>query len=230
MPGLVKEASMKVTAVGAILGLFALTACVGRTLDNASDDTGADTKAASSDRTSDGGSGSARSTEAAADEPADANAVDAATGPEAFTPAQVAAARTACARPHGALVSPSTVGDLRTLLTGSWFLCSTEMTYAGVDYESMVYDADGQWANLLTDAEGGLVRGVGIDSVGTYTISDNPEAGEGDPVRTGGPVYMAYPTGSFNAYFVSFETDPQRMNVVIGTADTTEWFIRLPAP
>ena len=34
------------------------------------------------------------------------------------------------------------------------------------------------------DAEGGLVRGVGIDSVGTYTISDNPDAGEVPRVAT----------------------------------------------
>jgi hypothetical protein len=151
-------------------------------------------------------------------------------GPEAFTPAQVAAAHDACALPHGPLVSPATVGDLRALLTGSWFLCSTEMTYAGVDYDSITYDADGRWAYLLPDARGGLVRGVGVESVGTYTISDNPDAGEGDPVRTGGPVYMDYPTGGMNGYFVAFETGPQRMNVLIGTAGTTQWFIRLAAP
>jgi len=104
------------------------------------------------------------------------------------------------------------------------------MGYAGGEYDSMVFDADGNWADLRADTQGGLVRVVGVDGVGSYTISDSPDAGEGDPVRTGGPVYVSYLSGGSNAFFASFETNPQRMQVVIGTAGTTEWFVRVPPP
>jgi hypothetical protein len=218
----------------AILGLLALAACAGRTLDAGPSDGGTTADAHPQ--------GVGTNTDATPNEDHyngefdgspygstdDASVVvGTATGPEVVTPSQVAAARRTCALPHGPLVSPSTVGDLRGLLTGSWFLCSTEMTYSGVAYDSMVYDADGHWAKLLADTQGGLVRGVGIDSVGTYTISDNPNAGETDPIRTGGPVYANYASGGGNGLFASFEMDPDRMQIVIGTAGTVEWFVRI---
>ena len=153
----------------------------------------------------------------------------AATGPEAFTPAQVQAARTQCNEPHGPVVAPSTVGQLDTMITGAWLLCSAEGDPGFTDSigSSRVYSANGQWQNLGLDANGGLVLINGVDNQGTWNAGNEGYEDGPDGSLTGpGNLEMQWDNGGGNGGSVAFETSPQRMQ--FQPDYDVEWYVPLP--
>jgi hypothetical protein len=142
-----------------------------------------------------------------------------ATGPEVFTPDQVQEAQAQCNAPHGAVQNLATLGDLQTLVTGSWVVCSL-----GGDQPpdpsipmaaSREYDADGTFYDLGFDAQGGLVRLTGVDGQGTWEVDDSSyssDAGADTPLGTGGGILILhFDSGGGNGGTVAFETGPNRM-------------------
>jgi hypothetical protein len=118
-----------------------------------------------------------------------------ATGTELFTCQQVQAALAHCGDADAAQLSPnpSTVGGFRALLAGAWVLCPS----AGVGFDADVFTTHRtsdptvelyDWYQLVLDAHGGLVRGVGIDQTGSYGIGSSglfmpPDAGDSTPIQ-----------------------------------------------
>jgi hypothetical protein len=147
-------------------------------------------------------------------------------GAEVFSVSQAQAARASCALPHGSALSPSTVGEKRALLVGSWLLCSvTGSPQYGVTSFSMAFSADGHWNNLLLDASGGLVTGYGVDNQGTYTIGNYPDAGDSQPLNGDYNVYLVSASGGSNGDPISFESSPRRMQILIGSTNVFEWYV-----
>lgn len=142
-----------------------------------------------------------------------------ATGPEVFTPDQVKLAMAQCNSPHGSVQNLGTVGDLRTVVTGSWIVCSL-----GGDSPpdpsipmaaSREYDADGTFTDLGFDAQGGLVRLTGVDNQGTWSVDDSSwsdDAGPATPLGGPGGILLVYfDSGGGNGGSVAFESGPTRM-------------------
>jgi hypothetical protein len=139
-----------------------------------------------------------------------------AVGPEAFTPTQVQAAMAQCNQPHGPAQSPTTVGAVRSMLTASWFLCSTQSDGSnptGWALRSREFDANGQYYDLGLDAQGGLVRLQGVDNQGTWSIFDdsNPDAGDSTPIVGQVELLLGFDSGGGNGGAFALESSPTRL-------------------
>jgi hypothetical protein len=141
-----------------------------------------------------------------------------ATGTEVFTPAQVQAARANCNKPHGPVQSLTTFGAVYTELTGSWLLCSVGGSSAptmGWGTLSREFDTGGQWYSLGLDAQGGLVRLLGVDNQGTWSIEDGSstvvDGGASMPISSV-TLNMGFDSGGGNGGTAAFESSPTRMS------------------
>lgn len=154
-----------------------------------------------------------------------------ATGPEAFTPAQVQAARAQCSSPHGPAQLPATIGDLHSMIAGAWLLCSAEGDPGFTDGigSSRVYSSNGQWQNLGLDANGGLVLINGVDNQGTWEAGDaiDDDADSGATLSGPGNLEMQWDNGGSNGGAVAFETGPQRME--FQPDYDVEWYVPIAA-
>lgn len=121
-----------------------------------------------------------------------------------------------------------TIGDLEGKLAGSWHLCST----SGVPVDrvqSMELAAGGVWWNLVSDGNGGLVRGQGIANSVTYVVAngtgdyENIEAGPSTPTK--GAVARFNSNGGTYHDDIAFERNPKRMQISEGTSGYIEWFV-----
>ena len=150
----------------------------------------------------------------------------------AYSTDQVQAATAGCPQAHGPVTTYATVGELRSLVVGSWFLCSAAVTDTSAS--SVVYTADGQWYRLLADGSGGLTLGLGDSNQASWglwctangqELVDPPDA---TPITPGAcQISMRYPNGGGNNFPVALEDCPRRMQLVGDYAGFLEWYLAL---
>jgi hypothetical protein len=113
-----------------------------------------------------------------------------ATGPELFTWQGLEAAMAHCSGPDAPELNanPPTIGGFRALLAGAWARCDPN----GIGLYAMVFTTKRtgdptvelyDWYQLLADAKGNLVRGLGVAQTGTWAIDAKvlfmpPDAGD----------------------------------------------------
>jgi len=151
----------------------------------------------------------------------------------AFTAAQVQAAQARCGLPHGPALALATQGQAKGLLEGSWLLCvdaSTTMFSPGITLMP-----DGSWYRLNADGSGGLLRGLGVQDQGTWSVQCTDESplpdsqpcpGSSITLRmddVGGDLTASGCAGGT----LSFESAPQRMYL---PDDLGEWCTGQPVP
>jgi hypothetical protein len=152
-----------------------------------------------------------------------------ATGPEVFTPSQVAAARAQCGQPEGPdAPAPASASEAETLVVGSWLACKlggdSPPAVSNALVSSRQYNADGTWVNLGLDAQGGLVRVFGAENQGTWSAGSlAPQDTQPQPTDTRLNVHFS--NGSGNGGTAVFETDPTRL--VWNPDYFEEWLVRI---
>ncbi|MGH7438677.1 MAG: hypothetical protein ACRENE_23565 [Polyangiaceae bacterium] len=121
-------------------------------------------------------------------------------------------------QPHGPAQSLTTFGAVYTALTGSWLLCSvagSSPPSSGWGTMSREFDAGGQWYSLGLDAQGGLVRLLGVDNQGTWAIEDGSgtvvDGGNSTPISSAS-LLMHFDSGGGNGGAAAFESSPTRMS------------------
>jgi hypothetical protein len=80
---------------------------------------------------------------------------------------------------------------------------------------SREYDANGQWYSLGLDAQGGMVRLLGVDNQGTWQIEDGSnyavDGGASTPISSV-ILNMGFDSGGGNGGTVAWESSPTRMS------------------
>jgi hypothetical protein len=73
---------------------------------------------------------------------------------------------------HGTVDRYGSDSQLQGLFVGTWWCCSGSdfQTENGCDAPGMQFNADGTFAELGLDAQGGLVANTGVATTGTWTF------------------------------------------------------------
>ncbi len=148
-----------------------------------------------------------------------------------FSAPQVQAALAQCNLPHGPAVSVSSADDEQALLTGAWVLCPPGD--AGADAGAVVtvfspgmrLSADGTWTRFLSDGDGGLTLGAGVQNQGQWSAFCEASSSipNSQPCIFGGQsdvdvsIHSTSQDTSTVGCFggpISFESTPRRMFVV----------------
>ncbi len=159
----------------------------------------------------------------------DTGGFDATVPGEVYTPADVQAALAQCNLPHGSVVSTTTYGDKRAVMLGAWIECPPRP--ATVFYPGIVFAADGTWQRLLSDSNGGLVLGTGVDNQGAYSFPyPDTDATNGNPYVEVIASSMDTTPANYASAVTTLEASPSRMHVSFSYIDQTYevWSVRLP--
>ncbi len=136
------------------------------------------------------------------------------TGPEVATSQQVAAAVAACSTQHGTVDRYGSDSQLVGLFVGAWWCCSGSdfQTKNGCDAPGMQFTADGNFAELGLDAQGGLVASTGVATTGTWTLENGNFTPHGAFTY---PMYAAesWSNGDSGGEWVYFEENPTRLDL-----------------
>jgi hypothetical protein len=160
-----------------------------------------------------------------------------ASGLPSYAAADVQAALAQCDLPHGPPVSSATYGDKRALMLGAWIECPP--TPATVFYPAIVFAVDGTWQHLLSDGNGGLAPGFGVQNQGNYSFpfpdtepTTNNNAGVENPYVTVSAASFDFAPAGFSDGPMTLETSPSRIHVIISYLDQNieVWLVRLPTP
>ena len=136
------------------------------------------------------------------------------TGPEVASSQQVAAAIVACSVQHGTVDRYGSDSQLQGLFVGTWWCCSGSdfQTENGCDAPGMQFNADGTFAELGLDAQGGLVANTGVATTGTWTF----ENGNFTPNSSFTyPMFAAesWSNGDSGGDWLYFEANPTRLDL-----------------
>ena len=163
------------------------------------------------------------------------SSIDAGTGSDVspaatkFSSAQVQAALAQCDLPHGPAISPVTYGEKRALMLGAWIDCPPSLD--SVYSPAIVFVADGTWQRYLSDGNGGLVLGYGVQNQGSYYFPYS------DVSSTNGNSYVTVAAASgdrspagFGDGPMTLEASPSRIHTIINYVDQTLeiWLVTLP--
>jgi hypothetical protein len=126
-------------------------------------------------------------------------------GSTSYSPSQVSAALASCDLAHGPAVSTSSQSQEGQLMVGSWAACPDDGSTRSPMFDpGIVFESGGHWIHLATDETDHLSPVAGVVSEGQWFAQNAHEAA----------VENAGGDGCF-AGFVSFETSPRRMYVVV---------------
>ena len=149
--------------------------------------------------------------------------------PTTFSSAQVQAALAQCDLPHGPVLSPVTYGEKRALMLGPWIDCppSPDSVYS----PAIVFVADGTWQRYLSDGNGGLVLGYGVQNQGSYAFPySDVSSTNGNPYVTVAAASGDFSPAGFGDGPMTLEASPSRIHAIITYVDQTLeiWLVALP--
>jgi len=150
-------------------------------------------------------------------------------GPTSFTATGVQTAQAQCDLPHGPTASPQTYGDKRAFMLGPWIVCPP--VDATIFAPGIAFSSDGSWHRYLSDGNGGLVLGYGVQNQGTYAFPSFDAALTNDnPYVTVAAASADFGPNSYADGPLTLETSPDRMHAVITYVDQPIeiWLVRLP--
>jgi hypothetical protein len=145
-----------------------------------------------------------------------------------FDAATVARARALCAEPHGDVDLYDNDRTLTLHLAGSWILCSSRALHDGPApaLPAIEFTTDGRYFHLVDDGRGGLVRGRGVGSEGTFHIrADYPGTTPSDPAAHNPKARFFLDINGWSA--LAFEVGPRRFVVRTYSED---WYVQVPLP
>ncbi len=150
--------------------------------------------------------------------------------PATYSSADVQTALAQCDLPHGPALAPTSYGDKRALMVGSWIDClsSDQTVYA----PALAFAPDGTWQRYLSDGNGGLAIAYGVKNQGNYTFPyPDGHATDGNPYVTVSADSFDSTPDAFGDGPLTLETSPNRIHAVITYLDQTIeiWLVRLPA-
>jgi len=136
------------------------------------------------------------------------------TGPEVASSQQVAAAIAACSVQHGTVNRYASDSQLQGLLVGTWWCCSGSdfQTENGCDAPGMQFRADGTFAELGLDAQGGLGANTGVATTGNWTFENGNFTPNGSFTY---PMFAAegWSNGDSGGDWLYFEANPTRLDL-----------------
>jgi len=154
-------------------------------------------------------------------------------GQAVATPTNVAVATAACATTnHGTIVPYKTPAELASSLVGQWYSCDPLKPSAMRKSPGIEFFADGRWARMVDDGNGGLHALTGVENEGTWKVygKDGIYRDPSDTTPGDYPwVYIYTATGGFTPVSMGFESAPSRLHTEEATSATQTWLVPLTA-
>jgi hypothetical protein len=145
----------------------------------------------------------------------------------AYSADELQTALAQCELPHGPVASSPTYGAKRAFMLGAWIGCPPSVP--SVFSPAIVFLSNGTWQHLLSDGNGGLVIGYGVENQGTYqfpwpdTESTATQAGTENPYVDVRAATSGWGATDYCSCALTLESSPSRIHVEIGL-----WLVRLP--
>ena len=118
-----------------------------------------------------------------------------------------------CGEPLGPEVPTNSAETFASQLVRRWMLCSAQSVFGTSDEVGLEIASDGRWYKLTCDASGAVVRAVGFDTTGTWSLTDPTTSDQLNLAPDGrGGAFFAFPV--FSANPVMMRMDQSMDNVI----------------
>jgi hypothetical protein len=149
-----------------------------------------------------------------------------------FSAAQLQAALATCDLPHGPAVATATEAEVNAQIVGAWLPCPPGDPGGSVYSPGLILSANGQWTRLISDGDGGLVAGMGVQNQGQWSEPSEDVCGCVSPYAPPVQLNVNDSSGSScSETMASFELSPRRMYVIDHACDsdgtTNVWLVPL---